>query len=59
MEKEYYSVIEIAQMLSISKLTVWNLIQSERLKAVNVGTKKKALYRIHKLELEKFLNKNE
>lgn len=56
MDKEYYSPKEAAEKLSVNRKTILSLINSGRIKATNMATGTRALYRIPRKELEKFIN---
>jgi len=50
-EKAFYSVTEFAKLLSITGKGVRSLIQSGKIKSIQLSTAKKAKYRIPKSEL--------
>ena len=52
------SVEEVSQQLGIGKEFVRKLIRRGELKASNVGTDKKPMYRVRQSALEKFLDDN-
>lgn len=54
----FLSVPEFAKILNVSKNTVLRLIRQGRIKAVDVGTKSKSVYRILDKELERFIAEN-
>lgn len=54
MEK-FYTVKEFGALLKINIRTVNNLISSGRLKAVDVGTGKRKIWRIYDGELQRFM----
>lgn len=58
MEKEYYSITEIAKKLSISRETVFQLIRRGRLEAFNVGSGQRKYYKISAKALDKFVLTN-
>jgi len=59
MEKQYYSAAEVSEILSVNKLTVLALIKKKKMKAINIGTGQKIIFRISKQSLEDFIKQNE
>jgi excisionase family DNA binding protein len=55
-EAEWLSVKAIATKLDVSTTTVHKLVQSGELRAADVGTGKKASWRVHREDLENYLN---
>ena len=55
MEDKYYTVVELAKVLKVSTRTIRSLIEKNRLNAVNVGTDKRANWRIYEGQYKKFL----
>lgn len=53
------SVEEVSQQLGMGKEFVRKLIRTGELKASNVGTPKKPVYRVRQAALEKFLDERE
>jgi excisionase family DNA binding protein len=49
------TVEQVAQELQVNVKTVYQWIKSKRLKATNIGTKRKAYWRIPRKDLEDFL----
>lgn len=49
------TVEQVAQELQVNVKTVYQWIKSKRLKATNIGTKRKANWRIMRKDLEDFL----
>jgi excisionase family DNA binding protein len=49
------TVEQVAQELQVNVKTVYQWIKSKRLKATNIGTKRKAHWRIIRKDLEDFL----
>ncbi len=52
-EKEFYLVIELAEKLRVSKMTIYRYIKAGKIKAYKIGKE----FRIDKEEFNKFLNK--
>lgn len=50
-EEKYYSIEDVAELLSVAYLTVYRWIQSSKLVAVKAGKQ----YRIRKSDLDNFL----
>jgi len=57
MNKEYYNLTEIAEMLSVNKAKIWKLVRAGDIHATNVGTDKQAYYRVSQENLDSFLKK--
>lgn len=55
MKDKYFTVQDMAEMLLINKRTVLSLIKRKILKAVNVGTEKRANWRIYEGQYLSFL----
>lgn len=55
MEDKYYTPTELAKVLKVNSRTIVTLIEKGKLKAVNVGTKNKAHWRIFEGQYLKFL----
>lgn len=55
-EPEWLSVKAIVDKLGLSSTTVHKLIQSGDLKAADLGTGKKASWRVHRDDLESYLD---
>ena len=53
--EQYYTVIEVSNILNLCHLTVRRLIKTGKLSAINVGTGKKNLWRISKTKLNEFM----
>ena len=49
------TVEQVAQELQVNVKTVYQWIKDKRLKATNIGTKRKANWRIERRDLEEFL----
>ena len=49
------TVEQVAQELQVNGKTVYQWIKDKRLKATNIGTKRKANWRIERRDLEEFL----
>jgi excisionase family DNA binding protein len=47
MEEKYYTIHELADLLKVNQRTIVTLIKDGRLMALNVGTKKRAHWRIY------------
>lgn len=54
MERKAYTVREVAEMLNVSRIAVYNMIKEGRIRAVNIGVGNREL-RIPKNALEEFL----
>lgn len=54
---EILTVEQVAQELQVSDKTVYNWIKTNRLKATNIGTQRKANYRIRRADLNDFISK--
>lgn len=54
LKKDYYTPQEIADLLRVSRFSVWRYIRSGKLKAIKLTERN---FRIEKKELERFLNK--
>jgi excisionase family DNA binding protein len=52
---EILTVEQVAQELQVNVKTVYQWIKSKRLKATNIGTKRKASWRIERKDLNDFL----
>jgi excisionase family DNA binding protein len=57
MATEILTVEQVANEVQVSEKTVYNWIRAGRLKATNIGTKRKANYRIRREDLNDFLSK--
>jgi len=57
--KKLYSPKQAAKILSLSKDTILKLIKKGDIKASNVGTGKRTVYRIYKSELQSFLERKD
>ena len=55
MEDKFYTVAEIAKALKVNTRTVLSLIKNKKLSAINVGTEKRAYWRIFEGQYRKFL----
>lgn len=55
MEDKYYTVSELANILRVNRLTITSLIKRGKILAVNVGTDKRAHWRIYEGQYLKFL----
>jgi excisionase family DNA binding protein len=55
MEDKYYTPAELAKILKVTPRTIINLIEKGKLKAVNVGAKKRARWRIFEGQYLNFL----
>ena len=55
---EFYTTQEFAELLSIHRRTVVNLIHAKKINAVNISVGLKPTYRIYKHELERFMAEN-
>jgi len=55
-EKEYFSPKELAELLSVDRKTIFSLINSGRIRATNMASGSRALYRISREELNRFTN---
>ncbi|HEX29770.1 TPA: DNA-binding protein [Candidatus Poribacteria bacterium] len=56
MEKEAYSISDIARKLGVTRRTVFNWIKTGQLEVINISLgKKKPTYRITKEALERFI----
>ncbi len=53
--QEILTVEQVAQELQVNVKTVYQLIKSKRLKAANIGTSRKANWRIERKDLNDFL----
>lgn len=58
MGDKFYTVQEIADVLKVDKRTILSLIKNKKLSATNVGTAKKAHWRIYEGQYRKFLAEN-
>jgi len=56
MEKNFYTVDECATFLDCCNKTIHRLIEKKKLKANDIGTGKKRIYRIPVEELDRFLS---
>ncbi|RAQ96294.1 helix-turn-helix domain-containing protein [Thermogemmatispora tikiterensis] len=59
MEEEYFSAEDIARMLHVNIKRVYQWIKESRLKAANIGTKRRPNYRITRKALQDFLNQGD
>lgn len=50
-EKEFYTAIELAELLSVNVMTIYRYIKAKRLKAHKIGKE----FRIDRAEFERFL----
>jgi len=50
------SIIEVAELLGVSRATVWRWIQSKKIATVRLGSLKKPIVRIHEAEVEKLVS---
>jgi len=57
--KEFYSPKEAAELLSVNRKTILSLINSGRIKATNIAVGTRALYRVAREDLDKFINSNQ
>lgn len=55
MNKTFLTVKEVARLLQLNKLTIYDYIRAGKLKAVRLGR----TYRIQEKEFNKFINRNE
>jgi len=55
MEDKYYTPSELSKMLKCNSRTIVTLINQGKLKAINVGTKDRAHWRIFEGQYKKFL----
>lgn len=55
MQDVFYTVEELANMLKVNPRTVVSLIKRKKLKALNVGTDKRAYYRIYEGQYLEFV----
>jgi excisionase family DNA binding protein len=51
-EQEFYTAIELAEMLKLNVMTIYRYISSKKLMAYKIGKE----FRIDKVEFERFLN---
>lgn len=58
MEDKFYTVAEMAKILKVDVRTIAKLIKKKRLLAVNIGTEKRASWRIFEGQYRKFLAEN-
>lgn len=58
MEDKFYTVTELAKTLKVNQRTILSLIKNKKLLAVNVGTEKRAYWRIYEGQYKKFLAKS-
>ena len=56
MEDKYYTIYDIAKMLKVTPRTVTAMINRKQLNALNVGTEKRAHWRIFEGHYLKFLS---
>jgi excisionase family DNA binding protein len=56
MATEILTVEQVANEMQVSEKTVYTWIKAGRLKATNIGTKRKANYRIRRADLDEFLS---
>lgn len=53
------TVDQVAKELQVNPKTVYQLIRDKRLKATNIGTEKRANWRINRKDLNDFLNQGQ
>jgi excisionase family DNA binding protein len=56
MTQEYFSIDEVAELLSCSANSVRKLIHSGKLNAIRIGTGETSPFRIHQSHLDDFLS---
>lgn len=49
-----YTSKEVADMYAVKEITVWDWIRKGKLRALNIGSKNKPIYRIKTSHLDKF-----
>jgi len=54
----FYTTREVAKMLKVNHRTITKLIYQGKIRAVNVGSDKKPMWRIYDGELQKFMADN-
>lgn len=50
-EKEFYTAIELAELLSVNVMTIYRYIKAKKLKAYKIGKE----FRIDRAEFQRFL----
>lgn len=53
--QEILTVEQVAKELQVNVKTIYQLIKDKRLKAANIGTKRKAIWRIERKDFDDFL----
>lgn len=57
-ERAFYSPAELSKLLGLNSRVILRLIHNNSLPASNVGSGKRAVYRVSVVDLEKFIKKN-
>ncbi len=55
MSQDFFSVEEVAKQLNCSARSIRNLVNSGKLRAIQIGSGERSPYRIHRTFLEEFI----
>lgn len=56
-EDNFLTIKEVADKLNVSKMTIYRVIKAGDLKAIDIGTGARRVYRVSQKELNKFIEK--
>ena len=52
---KWHSIKDLCKLLSVSRPTIMRLIKENRLKAINVGGKKRPTWKVHDISYQRFV----